>query len=267
MTLSVAACVLSDAGCARENNEDRGRVVHPGDAAERARRGVLAIVADGMGGHSAGEVASELAVDVVHRSYYQADGAAPEALSAAVRAANQAIFERAAADGRLHGMGTTCTALAICGDQAHAVNVGDSRLYLVREGRIYQMTADDSAVGRMVAQGLLSRSEARQHADRNVILRALGTRRDVEVSAWERPLPVRAGDCFVLCSDGLTDLVEDEEVLAAVDGRSESEACQTLVDLARARGGFDNITVAVLRVGAGGDEEPVRETRVVRQRS
>jgi protein phosphatase len=250
MTWEIAGHVLSDVGCVRDLNEDRCRIVQPSDAGERSRRGVLAVVADGMGGHSAGEVASELAVDAVHRAYYDAAGEPGDALAEALETANRAIFASASAEKKLAGMGTTCVALAICGDEAHAASVGDSRIYLIRGGGIYQMTADDSAVGEMVAKGLLTRAEARHHAERNVILRALGTRGEVKVSRWEQPLPVRAGDTFLLCSDGLTDLVEDAEIAAAVGDRHGADACKALVDLARARGGHDNITVALLRVAA-----------------
>ncbi len=268
MTWEIAGHVLSDVGCVRDLNEDRGRIVQPGDAEEQGRRGVLAIVADGMGGHSAGEVASELAVDAVHHAYYGLDGPPQAALVTALEAANRVIFETASAERRLAGMGTTCVALAICAGEAHAASVGDSRIYLLRDGGIYRMTADDSAVGELVTRGLLTRSEARHHADRNVILRALGTHDDVHVSRWEQPLPLRAGDAFLLCSDGLTDLVEDEEIVAAVGERHGADACKALVALARIRGGHDNITVALLRIGVRA-ADPVaapatRELRVVR---
>jgi PPM family protein phosphatase len=250
MTWEIAGYVVSDVGCVRELNEDRGRIVQPGDDAEQSRRGVLAIVADGMGGHSAGEVASELAVDAVHRAYYAHEGAPAAALVAAVQLANRTIFDTASAEKRLSGMGTTCVALAVCDGHAYAASVGDSRLYLLRDGGIYRMTNDDSAVGELVARGLLTRAEARHHADRNVILRALGTHGDVQVSHWEQPLPVRAGDVFLLCSDGLSDLVEDEEIAALAVDRHGADACKALVALARSRGGHDNITVAMLRISA-----------------
>jgi protein phosphatase len=268
MTWDIAGHVVSDVGCVRELNEDRGRIVQPGDEAEQSRRGVLAIVADGMGGHSAGEVASELAVDAVHRAYYGHDGAPDAALVAALQQANRAIFDTASQEKRLAGMGTTCVAVAICDGHAHAASVGDSRLYLLRDGGIYRMTHDDSAVGELVARGLLTRSEARHHADRNVILRALGTHGDVQVSHWDQPLPVRGGDAFVLCSDGLSDLLEDEEIAGIVANRHGAEACQALVALAKARGGHDNITVALLRISAHA-AQPVstpatREVRAIR---
>jgi len=265
MTWEIAGYVVSNVGCVRELNEDRGRIVQPGDDAEQGRRGVLAIVADGMGGHSAGEVASELAVDAVHRAYYAHDGAPAAALVAAVQHANRTIFEMASAEKRLAGMGTTCVALAVCGGHAYAASVGDSRLYLLREGAIYRMTNDDSAVGELVVRGLLTRDEARHHADRNVILRALGTHDDVQVSRWEQPLPVRGGDVFLLCSDGLSDLVEDEEIAALAADRHGADACQGLVAMARARGGHDNITVAMLRISArAADPVAAPATREVR---
>jgi protein phosphatase len=264
MTWEIAGHVLSDVGCVRELNEDRCRIVQPSDAAEQGRRGVLAVVADGMGGHSAGEVASELAVDAVHRAYYETAGDPGDALAGALETANRTIFASASAEKKLAGMGTTCVALSICGDEAHAASVGDSRIYLIRAGGIYQMTADDSAVGEMVAKGLLTRAEARHHAERNVILRALGTHGDVKVSRWEQPLPGREGDTFLLCSDGLTDLVEDEEIVAAVGDRHGADACKALIDLARARGGHDNITVALLRVAAPVAHVAAPATREVR---
>jgi protein phosphatase len=266
MSWEIAAHVLSDVGCVRDLNEDRGRVVQPGDDAERARRGVLAIVADGMGGHSAGEVASELAIAAVHRAYYESDGEPMDALATALTAANTEIFATASAEKKLEGMGTTCVALALCNDHAHAASVGDSRIYLLRAGGIYQMTADDSAVGAMVMKGLLTREEARHHADRNVILRALGTHAEVQVSRWDQPLPLKDGDTFLLCSDGLTDLVEDQEIVREVGDRHGADACKALVALARARGGHDNITVALLRIGTPAAEPApaTREVRVVR---
>jgi protein phosphatase len=264
MTWEIAGHVLSDVGCVRDLNEDRARIVQPSDGDELARRGVLAIVADGMGGHSAGEVASEMAVDAVHRTYYEAEGGPGAALVDALETANRTIFASASAERRLAGMGTTCVALVICDGHAHAASVGDSRIYLIRDGGIYQMTADDSAVAEMVAKGLLTRAEARHHAERNVILRALGTHETVKVSHWDQPLPVKAGDAFLLCSDGLTDLVEDDEIAATIGDRHGADACKALVDLARARGGHDNVSVALLRVAAPVAQVAAPATREVR---
>lgn len=244
--LEIAA--RTDVGCVRTINEDSVHCVLPEDSALRNRRGALAIVADGMGGHAAGEVASQMAVDVVGREYYESKGDPREALIDAFREANARIFETARGTAHMHGMGTTCCALAICRDEAFSANVGDSRLYLVRSGQIYLMTADDSAVQDMVARGLLTSAEARHHADRNVILRALGTHDCVAVAAWVKPLPVRDGDVFLLCSDGLHDQVEDQEICDIVTRHDVTAASVALVERARARGGADNISVAIVRL-------------------
>ncbi len=208
LRFDVDANALTDLGCIRTLNEDQARLVHVHDEAMLEERGVLLVVADGMGGHLAGEVASQIAVDTVHQTYYGAPGSPGEALVHAFEQANVAIYERSSRDPQLSGMGTTGTALVICGAQAFSANVGDSRIYLVRDGGIYRMTSDDSAVGEMVSKGLLTADEARKHAEKNVILRALGTSPDVVVSSWDPPFPVRDSDRFLLCSDGLHDLVE-----------------------------------------------------------
>lgn len=259
--LDVTAFACSDAGCVRARNEDACRIIQPADAAVRRARGVLAIVADGMGGHAAGELASALAVETVQRAYYDADGTPGAALTRAIVAANHAIFARAGADQSLHGMGTTCVAIACVDGLAYAAHVGDSRMYLVRAGGIYRMTNDDSAVGGMVRDGLITRAEARAHEDRNVLLKALGTRSEVQPSSWPEPLPLRAGDTFVLCSDGLTDLVDDDEIQTEASGALLDDASRMLVQRARERGGFDNITVAMLRIAAQPSEGRAPRTR------
>lgn len=268
MTWEIEASLTTDRGCVRAHNEDSGQIVRPHDRDALASRGVLALIADGMGGHSGGEIASRIATEVMTRRYYDVPGDPSAALAHAVRDANAEIFARASATPELDGMGTTCVALALCGDLAYAAHVGDSRLYLVRAGGIYQMTTDDSAVSEMVSRGLITREEARRHADKNVILKALGTHPDVEASVWAEPLPVRSGDVFILCSDGLSDLVEDAE-LADVLARAPAveDGSQALVSLAKERGGFDNITAAVLRVStrAAATVSP-RETRAIEVR-
>jgi protein phosphatase len=244
----VIASLVTDVGCTRDTNEDCCRVVQPSDDSLLARKGVLVVIADGMGGHQAGEVASHVAIETIERSYYSARGDPREALKSAFREASREIHSFASMRAEFHGMGSTCTALVIQGGAAHAAHVGDTRLYLVRAGAIYRLTDDHSAVYEMVKQGLISQDEARHHPERNVILRALGGHPDVEVSTWEQPLPVQAGDQFVVCSDGLHDLVSDDEIRQVVLARRLAEACEALVDLARTRGGSDNITVAVVRI-------------------
>ena len=259
----VLAAMLSDVGCVRTINEDSGKIVHPGDPAELARKGILVAVADGMGGHEAGEVASGMAVETVARVYYASGEGPGAALWAGFREANREIHAFASQKPGLAGMGTTCSALVVAGETVCAAHVGDSRIYLVRRGSIYQMSEDHSEVMQMVRKGMLSLEEARRHEDRNVLLRALGTRPEVEVSGWTEPLPVFPADRFVLSSDGLHDLVREEEVRDAVVEKAPQEACRWLIDLARQRGGYDNITAAVVAFEAVRDDgaRDLRETR------
>lgn len=247
--------IRSDRGCVRDSNEDSIGFSRPEDPAELGDAGVLLVVADGMGGHSAGEVASRLAVETLIAGY-AIDSADPQAaLVRAVRQANQAIRDAAARDPALQGMGTTCTALVVRQGRAYCAHVGDSRLYLVRDGSILQLTEDHSAVFDLVKRGMLDRDLARQHPDRNVIVRALGSRADLEVAAWPRPLFVRHDDRFVVATDGLHDLVEDAEIMAAVMNHPPDSACERLVALARERGGHDNISVGILHVRSHADPD------------
>ena len=247
-SFEVIASVQTDKGCVREINEDSGRYVRPSDPALLEARGSLLIVADGMGGHSAGEVASQMAADLVKRLYYETPGEPEDALRRAVEEANRRIHEAAAEDSAKHGMGTTCTAMALRGDHGLAAHVGDSRLYMLRAGQLYQLSEDHSAVNEMVKLGLITKDEARTHEDKNVILRALGTSPEVEVSMIE-PFRVREGDQYLLCSDGLYDLVLDEEIAAALTESKDIHAAgERLIALAKERGGHDNITVGILAI-------------------
>jgi PPM family protein phosphatase len=262
----VSASVRSDRGCVRAVNEDSGLVVHPSDDELRRDKGVLLIVADGMGGHMAGDLASRMAVELVSGMYFDSRDAPADALRRAFHAANAGIHSHARREPRCRGMGTTCAALAIVNDTAVTANVGDSRIYLVREQALYLLTSDDSAVHDLVRRGLLTSEEARQHADRHVILSALGTRAELRVRHWAPPLPVRAGDRFLLCSDGLHDLVPDEELDAVMHAHPPEAACDALIALAIARGAPDNVTAIVADVTdpiAGTARRPVPPTREV----
>lgn len=264
----VVVGMLSDVGCVRELNEDSGTYVKPDDPELLRDKGLLIIVADGMGGHSAGEVASGLAVDVVSRAYYEDDGDPRSALENAFHEANKAIHKAAESDPGKNGMGTTCTALVLQNGTAISAHIGDSRLYLVREDSIYLMTEDHSAVMEMVKAGLITLEQARHHPEKNVILRAMGSHAEVEVSTWKEPFPVRAGDRFLLCSDGLYDLVEDEEIRRIVMLSTPQTACENLIALAKERGGHDNITVGIVGLSPqmSADAGPVPETRTAETR-
>jgi len=202
-----------------------------------------------MGGSNAGEVASRMAADAVVREFAAAppDDAAT-ALSHAVHVANDEIWEHSRSHQDLNGMGTTCTALALRGDQVLVAHVGDSRAYLVRGHRARQITTDHSLVAQLVARNQLSPEEARNDPRRNVVTRSVGVGPDIEVDVVAVGEPLKSGDTLVLCSDGLHGQMSDDEIAGFAMGASLEQACAELIELANARGGPDNITVAMLRV-------------------
>lgn len=239
----------SDIGCQRENNEDAFGYWEPEDTAAFLQKGRLAVVADGMGGYEGGQEASQTAVSTVISRYRDSDGVAPQAsLIQAIQAAHESVRQYGFAHPDLRGMGTTCTAVAVVGDHLHFVHVGDTRLYLVREGVIRQLTRDHSYVGRLVESGVISREEAERHPQRNILTTALGTNADLIIDSPGRPEKLQSGDVVVICSDGLWGQVQDSEILLAAGKRNPEAACRELIELARERGGPDNITVQILRV-------------------
>lgn len=263
--LRVEAGLASDRGCVREINEDFARIIRPTTPDELARRGLLAVVCDGMGGHEGGEIASRLAVETIVSRFEHDRGDPLVMLPRALQVANRAIFDASNTNAKLKGMGTTCTALVLRSGVAYSAHVGDSRLYLVRSGEIFLMTEDHSAVMELVRRGVISREEARHHPDKNVISRALGSRGEVEVTGWPQPFAVLPGDRFLLCSDGLYDPIGDDVLLATTQDVHPQVACDRLVTLAREAGGHDNISVAILAMSAEGElAKPVaKATRAV----
>lgn len=244
----VDGAVATETGPIRPTNQDAIILWSPEDPERRERDGVLLVVADGMGGHAGGEVASRLAVETV-TGMYAIDNADPgAALVRAVRLANRAIYEAAIREPHYLGMGTTCTALLLRQGFAYCAHVGDSRLYLIRDDAALRLTDDHSAVFDLITRGLIKPEEARHHPDRHLLVRALGTRGDVQVDSWPEPLYVRLGDRFLVSSDGLHDAVSDEEIVSAARRQSPIDACRELVTAALARGGRDNISVGILQL-------------------
>jgi protein phosphatase len=247
---SITVSMLSDKGCLRAENEDHASYSYPQPSCPQARWGLLALVADGMGGHAAGEVASKMAIRIINHVYYRDMTEPHKALKNAFSKANRQIYRTARRNSCYQGMGTTCTSLALRGKMAYCAHVGDSRLYLVRGEAIYLMTEDHSVVMQMLRQGLITQEQARHHAEKNVLLRALGTQPRVAVSTWRQPFPIQMDDRFILCTDGLSDLVPEEEIKAVALTEEPVAACEKLIALAKAGGGYDNITVGVLHVKA-----------------
>ena len=239
---------LTDVGCHRAENEDYYCYVEPEDDLDFQRKGRLAVVADGMGGHEGGKVASTIDVETV-RDRYLTDPEEDQcqALKTAFENAHAAILEYARQHPELAGMGTTCTAAILSDGHLCFGHVGDSRLYLIRNGAISKLTVDHSRVARMVEDGLITPDEASVHPQRNVLTAAMGIEpATADFSA--APLPLAAGDSLLICTDGLHGLVTDQEMLAAASSQTPADACKDLVRLAKDRGGFDNITLQILKI-------------------
>jgi protein phosphatase len=239
----------SDIGCQRQNNEDSFGYWEPEDDQQFLRKGRLAVVADGMGGYEGGQEASRLAVETLVAVYRDFGGDDPQkALVEALQAAHEQIRQYSFAHPELRGMGTTCTAAAIVQDALYYVHVGDTRLYLIRDGQITRVTRDHSYVGRLVESGMISQEEAENHPQRNILTAALGTNPNLIMDSPGQPEPLRPGDVLLVCSDGLWGQVRDSEILDAVENKSAEQAGRELIELARERGGPDNITVEILRL-------------------
>ena len=226
----------SDLGRQRQGNEDNFFVRAP-----------LFVVADGMGGAQAGEVASEIAV----RSFDDdlPNGSLPEVLTSVIQGANRRIHDKARSDESMHGMGTTTTAAYVDDDEVVIAHVGDSRAYLLRDGDLIRLTKDHSLVGELVARGKLTEEQAEQHPQRSVITRALGPEANVQVDV--DIFPAKAGDLFLLCSDGLTSMVHEPKLRPLFDDTDSLETLgKRLIDAANAAGGRDNITVILFRLEA-----------------
>ena len=246
----VEVASLSDVGCQRDNNEDSYLYWEPAGEEEFQHKGRLAVIADGMGGHEGGQEASRLAVETVREVYDQAFQDDPQAaLLESFAAAHACIQDYAERHPAFHGMGTTCTAFVLRGRQLYFAHVGDSRLYLVRAARILRLTRDHSYVGRLVESGIVRAEDAEKHPQRHILTAALGAGREVAVDGAEQALALQQGDDLLLCTDGLWGVVTEEEMEAAVSSNAPAECCAALVKLARQRGGPDNITLQVLRVG------------------
>jgi protein phosphatase len=234
----LAAGARSDVGRGRPENED-SFLVDPEHH--------LYAVADGMGGHRAGEVASATAIETLMAAYLGG-----QRVDEAVEAANAAVFAKAAGDAALRGMGTTLTAIAVRDGTALFGHVGDSRAYLMRDGAVTQVTDDHSLVEQLVREGRLTPEEAQRHPQRAIITRALGVDADVDVDTYR--VDLRSGDRLLICSDGLTNMLSDDTIAVTLRRHADpQQAADTLVDMANQAGGDDNITVVILDALAGGD--------------
>jgi protein phosphatase len=244
--LEVAA--LTDVGLRRANNQDSYKVALAGSQENFDQRGHLFVVADGMGAHAAGELASKIATDVISLDYSKLkDQSPPEAIVSAVLDANRQVHARGQASFDFRGMGTTATMLLLLPSGALAAQVGDSRTYRFRGNCIEQLTFDHSLVWELRATGQVPEGDDASYVPKNIITRSIGPNSSVQVDL-EGPFPLEPGDTFLLCSDGLSGPVKDDELGTALACLPPAEAVRVLVDLACVRGGPDNITVIVARV-------------------
>lgn len=240
---------LSDVGCQRENNEDRYSYWEPDSDPQFPLKGRLAIVADGMGGYEGGQEASRIAVETIEEVYANAVAGEPRTwLLEGFQAAHHRIQEYAEKYPDLHGMGTTCTAMALLDHRLYFAHVGDSRLYLVRGSSISRLTHDHSYVSRLVENGVLRAEEAESHPQRHILTAALGAGSTITPDSPPQAVSLESGDVLVLCTDGLWGLLTESEIQAAMAGKTAAEICDNLVGTAKRRGGPDNITMQVLRI-------------------
>jgi protein phosphatase len=257
--LRARACGLSDVGAIRSHNEDCFEI----DPEHQ-----MFVVADGMGGHSHGEIASRIAVGAIREFVAKSSdedatlpfemdpklGRHSNVLRASIRIAHDRVLKAIRQDSALHGMGTTVVGMLLDGEVAAVAHVGDSRAYRLREGKLELLTQDHTWVNEQVVAGFLSEEQARVHPLKNVVTRALGGDADVVVDV--REIRVEPGDLFLLCSDGLTTMLNDREILERLKGNDRlEEACGRLVRDANSRGGFDNISVVLTRIEEVGAED------------
>jgi PPM family protein phosphatase len=237
----------TDTGKKRRRNEDEYVVASP-----------LFAIADGMGGAQAGELASSLAAGAVREDEGTA-GSGERRVAELIQEANRRVYQRSSEDAAASGMGTTMTVALVEGDTVAFGHVGDSRAYLIRDGKLEQLTEDHSLVAELVRSGKLSPEEAETHPQRSVITRALGTDPDVDPDTFS--IPTRPGDLFMLCSDGLTSMIEDEVILESIEeNRDDLQAtAKALIRAANKGGGEDNITVVFFEIGEE-TGEPLEET-------
>jgi protein phosphatase len=255
---AIVEAAATDTGMRRANNQDSFAVVKaPGPDAWKAR-GHLFMVADGMGAHAVGELASKLACDNIPHIYSKTRTGSPaDALTTAFQQVGSQIYTKAQANPDFHRMGTTCTTLVLLPAGALIAHVGDSRAYRIRGGKIEQLSFDHSLIWELIKKGHMKPEQAARAYPKNVITRSLGPEPTVEVDL-EGPLPVEPGDVYVVCSDGLSGPVSDPEIGALASNFHPEAAASYLMHLANLRGGMDNVTVVIVRVGPWAEpgEEP-----------
>jgi serine/threonine protein phosphatase PrpC len=239
--------VKSDKGMIREINEDSYNVI-----AGYSGVPVSFVIADGMGGHNSGEIASKMAVDSVSAQILENPHTLIDeagiliSIKEIMENTNRAVYEKSIGDEATKGMGTTLILAVMLNKKLHIGHVGDSRAYIIRDERIEQLTTDHSFIEELIKNGSISRAEAAVHPRRHVITRAIGCMEEVEVDTYS--CNIKDNDVFLLCTDGLSNMLDDEEILSAISGTEDlHQACIKLVDMANECGGEDNVTVILFK--------------------
>lgn len=261
--LDYRAVAITDVGSVRDSNEDHLVFIRPFDTTIRNSHGCLALVADGMGGHSHGEIASKMAADVITRHYFDTNYSVLEALKRAFEKANKAIFQRAVKNPALKGMGTTCTAIILLQDKLYLGHVGDSRAYLLKGNQALQLSKDHTLVQHLLDTGRITEEESLSHPQRNIVTRAMGTTAKVKAECSLLSLPFEIGDKLLICSDGLYEYIKAPELQAIIQQYSLNEASHRLIDLAKQRGGHDNISVLIVEAFAANTDQIAKQTQKI----
>ncbi len=258
---SIRAVVVTDLGNIRTNNEDVGLFFRIADDHISTEKGCLLIVADGMGGHQAGEVASQMAAQIISHEYYKQNGSIEKSLAKAFETANAEIFDLASKSKSHKGMGTTCTAVVIFEKEIYYAHAGDSRAYILKQDGISQITQDHTYVNELVRRGEITAEAAATHPERNILTNAMGTKPSIRVDTGRIEKNFEESDRLLLCSDGLYDYIKDSEMGELLSRGSLREIANEMVSLAKKRGGHDNITVVLAERIPTANEAVTKETR------
>ncbi|MGZ5286484.1 MAG: Stp1/IreP family PP2C-type Ser/Thr phosphatase [Flavisolibacter sp.] len=257
----IKAVIVSDLGNIRTNNEDVGLFFRIADEEISQEKGSILLVADGMGGHQAGEVASQMAAQIISHEYYKQNGSIEKSLEKAFETANREIFELASKSKAHKGMGTTCTALVIFEKAIYYAHAGDSRAYILKQDGISQITQDHTYVNELVNRGEITAEAAATHPERNILTNAMGTKPTIRVDTGRYEKNFEETDRLLLCSDGLYDYIKDSEMGELLSGGALPDIANNMVALAKKRGGHDNITVVLAERILAAKEAVTKETR------
>jgi len=258
----IKVIIRTDLGNIRTNNEDAGLFFRIADANITHEKGCILMVADGMGGHQAGEVASKMATEIISKEYFKnGNGNIEKNLAKVFTLANKNILAAANADSSKKGMGTTCTALIVANKRVYYAHVGDSRAYVIKNNSIARITTDHTYVQELIKAGTITAAEAEKHPQRNILTNAMGTKPQIRIDTGKCDFSFEENDRLMICSDGLYDYLEDAEIAGIVNNKPVQEAAEQLIDEAKKRGGHDNITVVLAEKTGVSPSKPTKETR------